>query len=112
MIEIVGTAAVDFEEVIVVAGHVVTLGNLLHFGDGAEKGGAIAMAGERDGDVGGKRAAYGGGIYESGIAADDSALLEFADAFGGGRGGEAEELAEFGPGGAAVAHQELQYLPI
>jgi hypothetical protein len=112
MIEILGAAAADLEEVVIVAGDVVTLGNLFHLGDGAKKSGTVAVAGERDGDIGGKRVAYGRGIYESGVAADDATLFKLADAVSGGRGGEAEELAEFGPGGATASHQELQSLRI
>ncbi len=104
MIEILGAAAADLEEVIVVAGNVMALDDLVHFGDGAEKRGAVAVAGERDGDIGGERVAYRCRVYESGVPADDATLFELADAIGGGRSGEAEEVAELGPAGAAVAH--------
>jgi hypothetical protein len=46
MIEILRAATSDFEKVIVVAGNVMALGDLLHFCDGAEERGAVAMAGQ------------------------------------------------------------------
>ena len=97
----------DLKEVIVVSSDVVTLGNLLHSVDGAEKSGAVAVAGERDGNISSERVPYGGGVNESSVTADDAALFEFADAIGSGRRGEAEELAEFGPGSAPAAHQDF-----
>ena len=103
MIEIVGIAAAHFEEVIVITGDVVTFADLLEFLDAAQKRGAVAMAGERDGNVGRERVADGSGIEKNGVAANDSLLFEFAYAVGGGWSGEAEKLAEFGPGGAALA---------
>ncbi len=90
MVEILGAMAADLEEVIVVAGNVVTLRNLVHFGDGAEKSGAAAMAGERDGDIGGKWVAYRCRVHESGVTADDAAFFKLAHAIGRGRSGEAE----------------------
>jgi len=42
MIEILRTATSDFEKVIVAAGNVMTLGDLLHFFDGPEERGAVA----------------------------------------------------------------------
>jgi len=56
--------------------------------------------------------AYRCRVHESGVAADDAALLQLADAVGSGRSGEAEELAQLGPRGATVAHQKFKSLHI
>jgi len=90
MIQILRTAAADLEKVIVVPGHVVAFGHLLHFLDGAQKRSALAVAGQRDGHISGEWVAYRCGIYESGITTDHSALLEFMDAISGRRSGKTE----------------------
>src|SRR5258708_35820694 len=108
MIEILGAAAADLEEVIVVTGNVMALDDLVHFGDGAEKRGAVAVAGERDGDIGGERVADRCRVYESGVAADDAALVELAAAIGGGRGGGAAGPPEARPAGRAGGTQQDQ----
>src|SRR5690349_21519421 len=58
VIEILSAAAADLEEVIVVTGNVVALGNLVQLGDGAKECSAVAVAGKRYGDIGGERVTY------------------------------------------------------
>src|SRR5262249_22151272 len=112
MVEVDGGAAANFEEVVVVAGDVMAFRDLLHFYDGAQEGSAISGIGEGHEDEGGERVADGGGIEQRGVAGDDFGFFEFADAIGGGGSGEAEGLAEFGPGGTSLTHQKVQRLSI
>src|SRR6266478_1212534 len=103
VIEVLSAAATDLEQIVVIAGDVVAFGHLVHFFDGPQERGAVAMASEGDGDIGGEGMANGRGVDKRSIPADDAALLQLVHAFRGRRRGEAEELAELGPGGAPSA---------
>ena len=112
MVEVFGIAAAHFEQVVLVAGDVVAFADLVDLFDATEERCALAMAGQQDGNVSSERIANRGGIEQGRVAADDALLFEFASAFGGGRRGQAEGLAEFSPGGAAVARQKVEGLVI
>src|SRR5688500_2473364 len=92
----------DLEQVIIFTGHVMTLedlGKLIHLG---QKSTPMAWVLQSDRDEGEHRVADGGRIQESGVSADDTALLELADALRDGGPGDAEESGEGGPGDTPI----------
>lgn len=88
MIEILRAAATNLEEVIVVASDMVALGDSFDFPDGAEKGSALAMVGQGNGDESGERIAESSGVGQRGVTANGAMLFELAHAIGGGGSGE------------------------
>lgn len=107
MLEVAGGLGDDFEEIVFIASGVVDFEDAFEFDDLFEEVGAAGGSIEDHGDESGEGVAGEFGVETSGITEDGSAFFEAVDAVGGGRG-IADELGEFGPGGAGVLDESAQ----
>jgi len=108
VVELLGSGAADFDEIVAVAGDVVALGDLGELGDSAKERLALAMRAQGDGDERQERQPQSVRIGDRSVVLDDAGFFKLSHAFGSGGSGKAKQLAEFGPSGSADSHQVLK----
>jgi len=102
-------SAAQFEQVIVVAGHVMAFGDFGDCLDASQEGSAVFGPIEDDRHKSGQRIAHRRRIHERRISFDDTALFEAADTIGHRGRREADKLRQVRPADAAVPHQPADY---